>query len=98
MVVASDVDVCKKYCSEILRKCKRKLGTEANDETLAILCEALLHFMLTASLLPSERKVSMHGADLDVAIPSTRILSKRPDKSLVRSEERRVGKERILQR
>ena len=83
MVVASDVDVSKKYCGEILRKCKRKLGTEANDETLAILCEALLHFMLTASLLPSERKVSMHGADLDVAIPSTRILSKRPDKSLV---------------
>src|SRR5438093_5491211 len=83
MVVASDVDVCKKYCSEILRKCKRKLGTEANEETLAMLCEALLHFMLTASLLPSERKVSVHGADLDLVIPSARILTRSSDKSLV---------------
>ena len=39
--------------------------------------------MLTASLLTSERNVNMRGADLDVVIPSTRILAKRPDKSLV---------------
>ncbi len=83
MDVASDVNVCEKYCSEILSKCKSRLGPEANDETLAILCEALLHFMLTASLLPSERKVRVHGADLDVVIPSTRILTKNPDKSLI---------------
>jgi hypothetical protein len=81
--VAADVDVCEKYCMEILDKCKSRLGSEANEETLATLCEALLHFMLTASLLPSERKVSIHGADLDVVIPSTRMLAKSPDKSLV---------------
>jgi hypothetical protein len=52
-----------------------RMGTEANNETLATLCEALLHFMPTASLLPSERKVSMLGANLDVVIPSTRILA-----------------------
>ncbi len=83
MDVASDVDVCEKYCMEIINKCESRLGSEANDETLATLCEALLHFMLTASLLPSERKVNVHGADLDVVIPSTRILAKSPDKSLV---------------
>ncbi len=83
MDVASDVDVCAKYCIEIFNKCSGRLGSEANDETLATLCEALLHFMLTTSLLPSERKVCMRSLDLDVVIPSTRILAKSPDKSLV---------------
>jgi hypothetical protein len=83
MDVASDVDVCEKYCIEIINKCKSRLGSEANEEMFVTLYEALLHFMLTASLLPSERKVSVHGADLDVIIPSTRILTKSPDKSLV---------------
>jgi len=83
MDVAFDLIACEKYCIEIINKCRNMLGSEAKDETLATLCEALLHFMLTACLLPSERKVNMHGADLDVVIPSTRILRKNPDKSLV---------------
>jgi hypothetical protein len=83
MDIASDVYVSEKYCIEIITKCKSRLGSEADDEALATLCEALLHFMLTASLLPSERKVSVRGADLDVIIPSIRILTKSPEKSLV---------------
>jgi hypothetical protein len=83
MDIAADVDACEKYCIEIINKCKIRLESEANDETLATLCEALLHFMLTASLLPSERKVGVQGADLDVVIPSSRILIKSPQKSLV---------------
>jgi hypothetical protein len=59
------------------------LGPEVDDETLATLLEALLHFMLTASVLPSERKVNMRGADLDIVIPSTKVLGKNPEKALV---------------
>jgi hypothetical protein len=83
MAVAADINISEKYCVEIMAKCTSKLGPEANDETLATLCEALLHFMLTASLLPSERKVSTRGADLDIVIPSIRVLNKSPDRSLV---------------
>lgn len=83
MDIASDIDVSTRYCLEILDNCKSRLSAQANDEMLATLCEALLHFILTTSLLPSERKVSMHGADLDVVIPSTWILGKSPNKSLV---------------
>ena len=81
--VAADVKRSEKYCRDIIATCASRLGPEAGDETLATLCEALLHFMLTASLLPSERKVSMQGADLDIVIPSTRVLGKGPEKSLV---------------
>ncbi|HEU4605311.1 MAG TPA: hypothetical protein VFS46_03650 [Nitrososphaera sp.] len=81
--VAADVKRSEKYCWDIIATCASRLGPQAGDETLATLCEALLHFMLAASLLPSERKVSMQGADLDIVIPSTRALGKSPKRSLV---------------
>jgi hypothetical protein len=83
MEVAANVKTSEKYCVDILDRCMFKLGAEANRETLATLCEALLHFMLTASLIPSERKISVRGVDLDIVVPSTRVLNKSPDKSLV---------------
>lgn len=81
--VSADVDSSRKYCEEIMEKCTRVLGNEANDETLGTLCEALLHFMLTASLLPSERKVVVNGVELDVVVPTVKNLEKSPDKTLV---------------
>ncbi len=81
--VAADIKRSEKYCHDIIATCANRLGPEAGDETLATLCEALLHFMLTTSLLPSERKVSMRSADLDIVIPSTRVLGESPEKSLV---------------
>lgn len=81
MVVAADIEMFEKYCRYIMDRCTSKLS--ADDETLSTLCEALLHFMLTASVLPSERKVSMCGSDLDIVIPSTKVLGKSPDRSLV---------------
>lgn len=82
MAVSADIKMSEKYCKEIVDMCTGRLE-EADDATLATLCEALLHFMLTASLLPSERKVSVRGAELDIVIPSTRTLDKSPDKALV---------------
>lgn len=81
--VAADVKRSEKYCKDIIVTCASRLGPEADDEVLANLCEALLHFMLTVSLLPSERKVDVHGAALDIVIPSIRVLGKEPEKSLV---------------
>ncbi len=81
--VSKDADSSKKYCEEIIERCTRVLGNEANDETLGTLCEALLHFMLTASLLPSERKVPVDGVELDVVVPTVKNLVKSPDRTLV---------------
>jgi hypothetical protein len=59
------------------------MGNDLDDESLGNLCEALLHFMLTASLLPSERKLNWKGSELDLVVPSLKMLSKSPEKSLV---------------
>ena len=73
----------RKYCAEIIGRCRSALGPAASDEDLGTLCEALLHFMLTASLTPSERKVVVEGTELDIVIPSTKGLAKNHDKALV---------------
>lgn len=82
--VAADIDMAsRKYCEQITEKCVKALGHQTDEETLGTLCEALLHFMLTASLFPSERKVMLKGVELDVVIPSVKSLTKDPSKALV---------------
>ncbi|MEO9295248.1 MAG: hypothetical protein ABI347_06585 [Nitrososphaera sp.] len=82
--VSSNIDTASRtYCKQIVENCVKEMGPGASEEELGTLCEALLHFMLTASLLPSERKVTVGGVDLDVVIPSTKRLARNPDKTLV---------------
>jgi hypothetical protein len=81
--VVSEIEMSERCCTEILEEIKNSMGDELDDESLGNLCEALLHFMLTASLLPSERKVSWRGSELDLVIPSLKMLNKSPEKSLV---------------
>ncbi|MGI0019780.1 MAG: hypothetical protein ACREAY_04865 [Nitrososphaera sp.] len=82
--VSSNIDAAsRRYSEKIISKCVDVLGQEADDETLGTLCEALLHFMLTASQLPSERKVTVSGIELDVVIPSTKSLAKDPARAIV---------------
>jgi len=83
MEVTAEIERSERYCNEILDKCKSKLDHGLDDESLAALCEALLHFMLTASVLPSERKVIWKGSQLDLVVPSLKMLSNNPEKSLV---------------
>jgi hypothetical protein len=82
MEVSADIERSIGWCNHILEKCTSSLCLEDN-KTLGLLCEALLHFMLTASVLPSERKVKWKGADLDIVVPSLRMLDKSPNKALV---------------
>lgn len=82
--VSSNIDAAsRRYSEEIISKCVNVIGKAADDETLGTLCEALLHFMLTVSQLPSERKVTVSGLELDVVVPSTKNLAKDPSGAIV---------------
>jgi hypothetical protein len=83
MEVINDIEMSERRCNEILEECKKKMTNNLDDGSFANLCEALLHFMLTASLIPSERKVTWKGVELDLVIPSLKMLNKSPDKTLV---------------
>lgn len=83
MEINSDIEISEKLCNEILEECKQLMRGDMTDDKFADLCEALLHFLLTASLLPSERKVNLKGTELDLVIPSLKILKKHPEMALV---------------
>jgi hypothetical protein len=83
MEVINDIEMSERRCNEILEESKKRMTNNLDDESFANLCEALLHFLLTVSLLPSERKVTWKSAELDLVIPSLKILNKSPDKTLV---------------
>ena len=81
MEITAEIERSERCCDEIIENCKNKLDHDLDDEGLATLCEALLHFMLTASVLPSERKVNWRGSELDLVVPSLKMLSKSPGES-----------------
>ena len=88
--VSSNIESSQKYIDIIMSRCATKLTYESDvrnhdsDIMFAILGEALLHFMLTISTLPSERKIEIKdGLTLDVVITSLRSLSRYPNKSII---------------
>ncbi|HZA62265.1 MAG TPA: hypothetical protein VE573_05290 [Nitrososphaeraceae archaeon] len=82
--VASHIESSQEYLDIIMNRCITKLTYELDDNGHATLGEALLHFMLTISTLPSERKVEIkNDLALDIVIPSLPSLLRDPNKSII---------------
>ena len=54
-----------------------------SDEADAVTATALLHYLLTVCLVPSQRKVEYGGEEVDIVIPDMRTLLDRPQDALV---------------
>ena len=92
-----------------MRQCSTRLTSELegniSDIITATLGEALLHFMLTISTLPSERKVALRDdLTLDIVIPSMAVLRRDPNRSVIiqfikdkRADLKKVGELEVLQ-
>ena len=82
--ISSDIGLSKMYSDIVMRKVISKIGSFPDNDTLYVLCESLLHFLLTISMIPSERKIKIHDSIiLDVVIPNVRNLKRYPNKSLI---------------
>ena len=53
------------------------------EKSLSILCEAFLHFLLTITSLPSQRKIMLNELEIDLVIPDIKTLYKDPKKTLI---------------
>lgn len=80
--IASDIGFSRRYLEIIMNKCKERIEP-ADEETVGLLCEPLLHFMLTVCILPSVRKVVCNSTILDIVIPNLHTLKSSPEKSLI---------------
>jgi hypothetical protein len=86
--ITSSIESSQKYIDIIMAKSITNIASKSNDdyydETIATLCEGLLHFMLTICTLPSERKIQIKDdLVLDIIIPSLQRLKIKPDKSII---------------
>jgi hypothetical protein len=80
--ITLNIELSKPYIQVILAQYNKRVDI-ANAESIGTLCEALLHFMLTACTLPSVRKVTIEKINLDVIIPNLDTLSNFPEKAIV---------------
>lgn len=80
--ITLNIGLSRRYILMILDRCK-KLVNLGNEEYIGSLCEALMHFMLTACTLPSGRKVRIDNIDLDIVIPNLHTLRNYPEKAIV---------------
>ena len=80
--ITSDRGLSRDYIKTIIDQCVKIIGA-TDAETMGSLSEALLHFMLTVSTLPSTRKVKLNNIDLDIVIPNLHSLRNSPDKALI---------------
>ena len=62
---------------------KNREGKKKKEDKLIVLCEALLHFLLTASGYPSQRKIIFNNQEIDIVIPDLRTLKTKPNNSLI---------------
>lgn len=86
--ITSSIQSSQKYIDLLMNKCiGRLIPSELisdHDRVIGTLSEAVLHFMLTISTLPSERKIRLNGElGIDVVIPNLRILKINPSKSII---------------
>jgi hypothetical protein len=86
--ITSSIQSSQKYIDLLMNKCIGRLIpselSSDHDRVIGTLSEAVLHFMLTISTLPSERKIRLNSElVIDVVIPSLRILKTNPSKSII---------------
>ena len=54
-----------------------------HQKLLSSLCEAFLHFLLTTSSLPSQRKIMLKEIEIDLVIPDIKTFLKDPEKAII---------------
>ena len=68
-------------CNECL-PILEKIEGEKSEKTITF-TEGLIHYLLTVSLIPSQRKIMFASIDIDVVIPDISTLSSAPENALV---------------
>lgn len=72
-----------------------------SGQSIAVLATGLLHYILTGSQVPSQRKVEFRGVDVDIVIPDLRTLEKDPQKALLvcimQSEDPKIMEDRLAE-
>ncbi|HEU5488776.1 MAG TPA: hypothetical protein VFV16_08135 [Candidatus Nitrosotalea sp.] len=75
IVQGESAEVIKSIFEQCLSKIEKD---ELKPDTLVTISEGLMHFLLTATMIPSKRKTVFQSVDIDIAIPDTVTLGTSP--------------------
>ena len=81
IVQGESPDVIKVIFEHCLAKIEK--NETARPETFGAVAEGLLHYMLTVSMIPSQRKTLFQSVEIDIAVPDTRTLSVSPQDVII---------------
>ena len=79
-------EILKKTIESIYLKKLNEVNVQdfnVNQKPLSFLCEAFLHFLLTTSSLPSQRKITLRDIEIDLVIPDIKTFLKDPEKAII---------------
>src|SRR5215210_4766770 len=83
-LLSNNVYNSKTVIDSILNKCSVLLnGDNLFEDELVLFAEALLHFVLTMSMIPAERKINVDGIDIDILVPNSKNLKYNSDKAII---------------
>ena len=78
-----------------------EIPQEGKEEHLAVLTTGILHYILTNTMIPSNRKVEFRGIQIDIVIPNLKTLEKDPKKALIiyipKTENKKSIENQVLQ-
>jgi hypothetical protein len=91
--IVSSISKIKEILNKTIETIETIDETKSNDnnvnncnnvqESLSNLCEAFLHFLLTTSTLPSQRKIKLKDLEIDLIIPDIKTFFKDPSKVVI---------------
>jgi hypothetical protein len=69
----------------IFEHCMVKIenNNTVRSDTIGSVAEGLLHYMLTISMIPSQRKTLFQSVEVDIAVPDTRTLTTSPSDVII---------------
>ena len=81
VVQGESPDVIKSILEQCVKSAEKSGIIES--ETYGTLAEGLLHYLLTISLIPSQRKTMFQSIDVDIAVPDTKTLGTAPQDVII---------------
>jgi hypothetical protein len=83
-LLTNDISNSKTIIDSLLNTCSNLLDkNNAYEDEFVCFSEALLHFILTMSMIPAERKITIDDIPVDVLVPNSKILKIDNDNAII---------------
>lgn len=81
--VTSNIKIADEYIQSLFNRLSEEFSNRLDSNSLIAMYEILLHFMLTACTIPSQRKVKISHLRIDLVIPNLHTLSRSPSDAIL---------------